>query len=387
MPSSQQQTRFADADFDRDNTVRERLRAGDLLAARGAFGMVWIDHDLIVRRRFGTLADFVALGVPLVDAIPAVLGLEDDLAALRHNPDEVLRIPNVSLISAAGSGPRLSLAFYPMEHQYLLVLSHAASGSNLEIELSRQVRARLMAEAAVVAKSHELSLANAELRIANAKLEQFALIVAHDLNAPMRALSHMAKETEEAVIGGDASASRAKLEDLRRQIHRLSSMLSGLLAYSSARPRDLAIEQVDVSAMVANIVRSLPQRRIQIDVRGSWPQLKTLAVPLDLVLRNLIDNAVKHHDRDAGRILLTCIDHPTALEILVTDDGPGIAKEHRESIFLPFRKLSGNGEGMGLAIVQKMVAAAQGSIQVRDNTDQTRGVTFIVHWPKQVGDF
>ena len=382
MPSSQQQTRFAAADFEGENAVRERLRAGDLLAARGAFGMVWIDHDLIVRRRFGTLADFVALGVPLVDTIPAVLGLEDDLAALRHDPDEVLRLPNVSLISAAGAGPRLSLAFYPLEQQYLLVISHAASGGTLEIELSRQVRARLMAEAAVVAKSHELTLANAELRIANAKLEQFALIVAHDLKAPMRALSRMAEEVEAAVTGGDAPASRTKLEELRRQIGRLSSMLSGLLIYSSAGPRDLAIEQVDVGAMVADIVRSLPQRRMQIDIRGSWPRLETFAVPLDLVLRNLIDNAVKHHDRDAGRILLTCIDHPTALEILVTDDGPGIPREHRESIFLPFRNLSGAGEGMGLAIVQKMVAAAQGTIRVRDNTDQSRGVTFVVHWPK-----
>lgn len=382
MPSSQQQTRFAAADFESETAVRERLHAGDLLAARGAFGMVWIDHDLIVRRRFGTLVDFVALGVPLVDTIPAVLGLEDDLALLRHDPNEVLRLPNVSLISAAGAGPRLSLAFYPLEHQYLLVISHAASGGNLEIELSRQVRARLMAEAAVVAKSHELTLANAELRIANAKLEQFALIVAHDLKAPMRALSAMAEEIEGAVVGGDAPASRTKLEELRRQIGRLSSMLSGLLIYSSAGPRELAIEQVDVGAMVADIVRSLPKRRMQIDMRGSWPRLETFAAPLDLVLRNLIDNAVKHHDREAGRILLTCIDHPTALEILVTDDGPGILREHRDSIFLPFRSLSGDGEGMGLAIVQKMVAAAQGSIRIRDNIDQTRGVTFIVHWPK-----
>ena len=55
-------------------------------------------------------------------------------------------------MSCAGAGPRLSLAFYPLEHQYLLVISHAASGGNLEIELSRQVRARLMAEAAPVSE-------------------------------------------------------------------------------------------------------------------------------------------------------------------------------------------------------------------------------------------
>ncbi len=341
MPSSQQQTRFAAADFESETAVRERLHAGDLLAARGAFGMVWIDHELIVRRRFGTLADFVALGVPLVDTIPAVLGLEDDLALLRRDPNEVLRLPNVSLVSAAGAGPRLSLAFYPLEHQYLLVISHAASGGNLEIELSRQVRARLMAEAAVVAKSHELTLANAELRIANAKLEQFALIVAHDLNAPMRALSAMAEEIEEAVIAAMRQPAATNWKSCTGKSADCRRCCRGCSTYSSAGPRELAIEQVDVGAMVADIVRSLPQRRMQIDMRGSWPRLETFAAPLDLVLRNLIDNAVKHHDRDAGHIVLTCIDHPTALEILVTDDGPGIPREHRDSIFLPFRNLSG----------------------------------------------
>jgi signal transduction histidine kinase len=382
MPFSQQPMPFAAGDFENDVAVRERLRAGEMLAARGVYGLVWIDQTLVVRRRFGVLAEFVELNAPLAQSIPAVIGLEEDIAALLANPDGVLRIPSLSLISTAGAGPRLNLVFYCIEQQYILVVARAGADSSLEIELSRQIRARLMAEAAVAAKSQELFLANAELRIANAKLEQFALIVAHDLRAPMRALSHMADEIEGAVTGGDEKAARSKLAELRRQSARLSSMLSALMRYSSASPGELAIEQVDTGALVADVVRSLPARRMQIDVRGSWPRLETFAAPLDLVLRNLIDNAVKHHDRDGGRITINCADHPSALEISVADDGPGIAAEHYESIFLPFRTLSGTGEGMGLAIVQKMVAAAGGAIHVRGNTDQSRGVTFIVHWPK-----
>jgi C4-dicarboxylate-specific signal transduction histidine kinase len=79
---------------------------------------------------------------------------------------------------------------------------------------------------------------------------------------------------------------------------------------------------------------------------------------------------------------LTCTDHPSALEIAVSDDGPGIAPEHFECVFLPFQTMSGDGAGMGLAIVQKMIAAAGGSIRIHRNPDQTRGVTFVVHWPK-----
>ena len=382
MPFSQQQTPFAVADFETDVETRERLRAGEILAARGAFAMVWIDQALTVRRRFGNLADFIKLGAPLAESIPAIIGLEADITGLHDAPHSILRIPNVSMISTAGAGPRLNFAFYAVDQYYVLVVSHAAGGSNLEIELSRQIRARLMAEAAVAAKSQELLLTNAELRIANAKLEQFASIVTHDLKAPMRALCHMTDELGAAVSSGDEEKTRRQLDELRRQSLRLSSMLSALLRYSSAGPRELAIEQVDTAVLVADIVRSLPDRRMAIEVRGNWPRLETFAAPLDLVLRNLIDNAIKHHDRDGGSVVITCTDHPTAHELTVADDGRGIAPEHHDSIFLPFRSISGTSQGMGLAIVQKMVAAAGGAIHIRSNTDQSRGVTFVVHWPK-----
>ena len=382
MPFSQQQTPFAVADFETDVETRERLRAGEILAARGAFAMVWIDHALTVRRRYGNLGDFIKLGAPLAESIPAIIGLEADIRELHEAPDSILRIPNVSMISTAGAGPRLNMAFYAVDQYYVLVVSHAAGGSNLEIELSRQIRARLMAEAAIAAKSQELLLTNAELRIANAKLEQFASIVAHDLKAPMRALCHMTDALGAAVSSGDEEKTRRELNELHRQSLRLSSMLSALLRYSSAGPRELAIEQVDTAALVADIVRSLPDRRMAIEVRGNWPRLETFAAPLDLVLRNLIDNAIKHHDRDGGSVVITCTDHPSALELTVADDGPGIAPEHHDSIFLPFRSISGTSQGMGLAIVQKMVAAAGGAIHIRSNTDQSRGVTFVVHWPK-----
>ena len=160
-------------------------------------------------------------------------------------------------------------------------------------------------------------------------------------------------------------------------------MLSGLLSYSSAGPRELAIEQVDVGAMVADIVRSLPQRRMQIDMRGTWPRLETFAAPLDLVLRNLIDNAVKHHDRDAGRILLTCIDHPTALEILVTDDGPGNRPKSTTTAFsCPSATFPGTARAWGSPSCRRWLRRRRAQSASADNTDQTRGVTFIVHWPK-----
>jgi signal transduction histidine kinase len=53
-------------------------------------------------------------------------------------------------------------------------------------------------------------------------------------------------------------------------------------------------------------------------------------------------------------------------------------------MFLPFRTLGSAGEGMGLAIVQKMLDAVGGTIRLQSDAPRHRGATFIVRWPKQI---
>ncbi len=265
-----------------------------------------------------------------------------------------------------------------------MVVSQAGGGTDYDLELSRQIRARFMAEADASAKSKELARANADLKALNSNLEQFAAIVTHDLKAPMRALRYMADDIETAIGADDAPTARRKLEELRRQTTRLSSMLSALLHYSSASLGSDAMESIDTLALVTEIVRSIPHYGVDVDVRGDWPRLATLAAPLDLTLRNLIENTIKHHDRSTGQLLIACTDAGEHLEITIEDDGPGIAPEHWESVFLPFRTLGSDGAGMGLAIVQKMVDAVGGAISISSNASERRGTAFKIRWPKQI---
>ena len=53
-------------------------------------------------------------------------------------------------------------------------------------------------------------------------------------------------------------------------------------------------------------------------------------------------------------------------------------------MFLPFRTLGSSGEGMGLAIVQKMLDAVGGTIALQSDPVRQRGATFIVRWPKEI---
>ena len=166
----------------------------------------------------------------------------------------------------------------------------------------------------------------------------------------------------------------------------MTAMLSSLLDYASIMRKSDAIARVDTAMLVRTIISSLDvPAGMSMSVAGHWPVVNTMAAPLDLVLRNLIDNAVKHHDRPTGHIEVGAVLDIHALTITVIDDGPGIPPEHRDVAFLPFRKLHSNGDktgqGMGLALVRRTVEAAGGGIRVDSPAPAARGTTFTVRWP------
>lgn len=359
------------------------LEAAEILAQRTYYGFVWLDTDLNAVSRYGRLADFVALGRPVSESVLPLIGLDNDIKALAAHPDHALSVPAVSIIDASGATPRINLTVLKLSHEapsYLLLVSRAVSRSDAEYELTRQTRARLMAEAELVVKSRELARANRDL-------EDFASIVSHDLNAPMRAMRYLVDDLEAQIAEPDHGDAKGTIARIRGLSRRLTTMMNGLLEYSSiGRKRD-AVEVVDTRALVEGVAQSIPRPPgLELVIGGEWPELETLAAPLDLVLRNLVDNAVKHHDKAEGLIEVTARDLPEALEIAVADDGPGIAVEHRAAVLLPFRKLSeGNekpGSGLGLALVERTIVQLGGQLVVGSNARAGRGAMFKVSWPK-----
>ena len=362
------------------------LAAARYFADREVYGLAWIDHELIVRARYGTKALFIALDAPVSDSVLPFIGSEDHILSFQNDPTLTLELPGVVIVSSADQQQRynLSLFWAPDQNHYLLLIARASLDATLEIELLRHVRARLMAEAETKAKSQALARANRDL-------EDFAGIVSHDLKAPMRALQYMTDEVDSALARGSVNAARAQLEWIRGQTRRMTSMLSGLLDYSSIGRKIEAIEPVDTYLLAEAIGCGVPHGAgMNVTVDGVWPVIDTLRAPLDLVLRNLVDNAIKHHDRERGEVHLICTDKGDALSILITDDGPGIAPQHREVIFLPFRTLAvgeggpSAGVGLGLALVQRTVASVGGQIRVQSDAPRLRGTAFEVIWPKKV---
>jgi two-component system, LuxR family, sensor kinase FixL len=113
--------------------------------------------------------------------------------------------------------------------------------------------------------------------------------------------------------------------------------------------------------------------------------IEVFRMPLQQILINLISNAIKHHDKKAGRIEVSVEDLGSMFRFSVKDDGPGIAPQYHEQVFKMFQTLKPRdqveGSGMGLAMVRKHVDVAGGELTLESVVG--RGSTFSFTWPKQ----
>jgi signal transduction histidine kinase len=225
-----------------------------------------------------------------------------------------------------------------------------------------------------------------ELERSNRELDQFAYVASHDLKSPLRAITNLANWIREDAAATLPSTSLAHLDKLRSRVARMERLLDDLLTYSRAGRHLHKPQLVDTAELVRGIQFFLelpPGFRVQIE--HPMPQLFTERVPLETVLRNLVNNAVKHHDRPReGFVRVSAEEQGDWVQFSVLDNGPGIAPQHHERVFQIFQSLKPRdqveGSGMGLAVVKKTVESQGGRIELISDTGQ--GAIFRFTWPK-----
>jgi len=213
----------------------------------------------------------------------------------------------------------------------------------------------------------------------NADLEEFAYAASHDLQTPLRAISHLADWIRDDMPSEVDPSVRRHLEELSSKVARMQALIEDLLAYSRVGRTPEDVTSVDVDAMVGEITELLtPPEEFVVTAAGPLPTLTAEAAPLHQVFRNLIANAIAHHDRTTGRVEIKAVDRGDHWEFQVSDDGPGIPEHDIERVFARFVRLNAQseGSGMGLPLVKKIVERGGG------NTEPGKGSTFSFTWPK-----
>ncbi|MFT4931316.1 MAG: signal transduction histidine kinase [Natronomonas sp.] len=154
-----------------------------------------------------------------------------------------------------------------------------------------------------------------------------------------------------------------------------------------------AEEDLDLKPMaLADVLSEEIERRqttfeeATIDLREPLPAVTVEANELlGSVFRNLINNAVQHNDTDEPKVTVEVEDQGPTVVVRVADNGPGIPKKHREQLLsAETRGLEGQGTGMGLYLVERLVDLYGGDIWAEDNTP--RGAVFVVEFPKAASE-
>lgn len=226
------------------------------------------------------------------------------------------------------------------------------------------------------------------LNRSNQELEQFAYAASHDLKAPLRGIDQLAGWLEEDLGKSLTGENKENMQTLRNRVERMKNLLDSLLEYSRAGrniepEKNPVLEGKDIADDITILTN--PPEGFNIIASDSFQTLKLKKMPIQQVLFNLVNNAIKHHHKQKGNITISANDNNDHYEFSVHDDGPGIPKELQGKAFEMFQTLKPRdkveGVGMGLALVKKIVTNRGGSITVKSTKGSGTNITFT--WPKE----
>ena len=254
-----------------------------------------------------------------------------------------------------------------------------------ELKTQRVLLSRLMKEAeASKAIAEQRSI---ELARSNNDLDDFAYVASHDLKAPLRGIDQLATWVVEDIEEGNLEEIPNHLKMMRSRIRRLETLLNDLLTYSRVNHQQNNISEIDTSVLIHDLFMLVsPLNGFTLTVNGDLPSFSTFSVPFEQVIRNLLNNAIKHHHKAQGNIEVSCVEKEKFYQFSVKDDGPGISSSYHEDVFKMFKTLrprdETEGSGMGLALIKKIVEHYSG--QVKIESSEGKGSTFYFTWPKNV---
>ncbi len=224
----------------------------------------------------------------------------------------------------------------------------------------------------------------AELEVANAELEAFSYSVSHDLRAPLRAIEGFSKILQEEFTGGLAPGARAYFDKVREATRNMTRLIEDLLTLSRISRAEMRHEDVDLNALGREVAlglqRAQPERAVQFRIADG---MHVQGDPgfLRIALDNLMRNAWKFTSRHGTAVIeLGCELQDGQSVFYVRDDGAGFDMAHAKNLFRPFKRMHRQsefeGDGVGLATVQRVIARHGGRVWAEGEVEKGATVYF-----------
>ncbi len=211
---------------------------------------------------------------------------------------------------------------------------------------------------------------------------QTAGMIGHDIRNPLQAIvSELYLARGEMANSPHIQERERALESIQlieEQTDYISKIVSDLQDY--ARPIKPEYSQVDLSELIVSVFQtvSLPEKiTLKVDVKG-FPKIRSDPTLIRRALTNLVNNAIQAMP-DGGNLQLTATKTDNQAVITVSDTGKGIPEEIKPKLFTPLTTTKAKGQGLGLAVVKRLVEALNGKIAFE--SQEGKGTTFIISLP------
>jgi signal transduction histidine kinase/PAS domain-containing protein len=323
------------------------------------------------------------------------------LAVLRDRASLLVTTASPPLLDSIAASERHREILRELGFESLMIvpmISHARPLGALALVSSRPSRRFVKDDldlAEDVARRATLAMESARLfdeaRRANEGKADFLAVVSHDLRTPLTAIMGYAELLELGVPEALSARAQQQVQRIRTSARHLLYLLNELLAFArlDAGREEVRRRQVDIRAIgleVAAVMEPLAvARALQFHLDMPNEPVPALTDPdkLRQILLNLLGNAVKYSTR--GDVHLEIDSEGASVRIRVRDTGIGIAAEHLPHIFQPFwqvdptQRSRDGGTGLGLSVVQRLVALLSGHVAVTSVLGV--GTTFTVRIP------
>jgi PAS domain S-box-containing protein len=320
--------------------------------------------------------------------------------------DELRQRNVLDILSGADEALLTTIADTLIEDRFVLIQAYCArrDGSLFPAEIStnllnlsgndylcffiRDITRRIQAEELKAAMIEEIKKSNADLR-------EFAYVVSHDLQEPLRKITTFGGLLRTRCAQRLEEDGREYLERMENAAFRMQELIMALLSLSRVSTRAQPATEVALNTTVEGVLADLEPRIQETDASievGRLPVIQAEPVQMRQVFQNLIVNALKFHRPDVPPAVRIYDETEGSGEdkqdesctIVVEDDGIGFDARHREKVFGIFQRLHTRSEyegtGIGLAVCRKIIERHGGTITAESEPGQ--GCRFTITLPR-----
>ena len=226
-----------------------------------------------------------------------------------------------------------------------------------------------------------------QIEARNKELDDFTYVVSHDLKEPLISVEGYAKIIRQEYSSGFDAPAAEYMKSILDSCGHMKHLIEDLLQLSRVGKLAEQKTRLNLSKLIAEVLEELQftirERRAEITVGRSLPDVVGVEQHLKIVFRNLLSNGIKFSDKPVPKVSIGASLVGGMAQIDVTDNGIGIPDEFHDKVFMIFQRLHKKeeyeGTGAGLTIVRKIIEAHGGTIRVSSRPG--KGTSFIFTIP------